>query len=65
MKDTLYSEKIDIPLSKLKLDPNNIRFRHMGTELTEQQIEEYLLQEEDVRLLTKEIINARIRTKIN
>ena len=58
MKDTLYSDEIDIPLSKLKLDPNNIRFRHMG-KLTESQIQEYLLQEEDVRLLTKEIINAR------
>ena len=59
MNDTLYSDKIDVSLSKLKLDPNNIRFRHMGTELTQSQIEEYLLQEEDVRLLTKEIISAR------
>ena len=58
MKNTLYSEQIEVPLSKLKLDPNNIRFRHMG-KLTESQIQEYLLQEEDVRLLTKEIINAR------
>ena len=59
MKDTLYSDEIDIPLSKLKLDPNNIRFRHMGTELTESQIQQYLLEEEDVRLLIKEITNAR------
>ena len=59
MKDTLYSDEINIPLSKLKLDPNNIRFRHMGTELTEQQIQQYLLEEEDVRLLIKEITNAR------
>ena len=58
MNDTLYSEQIEVPLSKLKSDPKNIRFRHMG-ELTESQIEEYLLQEEDVRLLTKEIISAR------
>ena len=31
----------------------------MGTELTESQIQQYLLEEEDVRLLIKEITNAR------
>jgi hypothetical protein len=31
MTDKLYSDPIDIPLSKLKLDPDNVRFRHIGS----------------------------------
>ena len=61
MTDKLYSDPIDIPLSKLKLDPDNIRFRHIGDELNESQIETYLFEEEDVRLLhRKNEILARI-----
>ena len=59
MTDKLYSDPIDIPLIKLKLDPDNVRFRHIGDELTESQIETYLFEEEDVRLLMKGIISAR------
>ena len=57
MKNTLYSEQIEVPLSKLKLDPNNIRFRHMG-KLTQSEMDAYLLEEEDVRLLMNGIISA-------
>ena len=61
MTDKLYSDPIDIPLSKLKLDPDNIRFRHIGDELNESQIETYLFEEEDVSLLhRKNEILARI-----
>ena len=59
MTSKLYSDPIDIPLIKLKLDPDNVRFRHIGDELTESQIETYLFEEEDVRLLMKGIISAR------
>ena len=59
MTSKLYSDPIDIPLIKLKLDPDNVRFRHIGDELTEPQIETYLFEEEDVRLLMKGIISAR------
>ena len=59
MTSKLYSDPVDIPLIKLKLDPDNVRFRHIGDELTESQIETYLFEEEDVRLLMKGIISAR------
>ena len=61
MTDKLYFDPIDVPLIKLKLDPDNVRFRHIGDELTESQIETYLFEEEDVRLLhRKNEILARI-----
>jgi len=61
MTDKLYSDPIDVPLIKLKLDPDNVRFRHISDELTESQIETYLFEEEDVRLLhRKNEILARI-----
>ena len=61
MTSKLYSDPIDIPLIKLKLDPDNVRFRHISDELTESQIETYLFEEEDVRLLhRKNEILARI-----
>ena len=61
MTDKLYFDPIDVPLIKLKLDPDNVRFRHISDELTESQIESYLFEEEDVRLLhRKNEILARI-----
>ena len=59
MTNKLYSDPIGIPLSKLKLDPSNVRFRHIGDSLNELEIETYLFEEEDVRLLMKGIISAR------
>ena len=61
MTNKLYSDPIGIPLSKLKLDPSNVRFRHIGDSLNELEIETYLFEEEDVRLLhRKNEILARI-----
>ena len=61
MTDKLYFDPIDVPLIKLKLDPDNVRFRHISDELTESQIETYLFEEEDVCLLhRKNEILARI-----
>ena len=59
MTNKLYSDPIDVPLSKLKLDPDNVRFRHIGDSPNESQIETYLFEEEDVRLLMKGIISAK------
>ena len=57
MSNKLLGDPIDVPLSKLTRDPNNIRFRHMG-KLTQSEMDAYLLEEEDVRLLMNGIISA-------
>lgn len=44
-----------IPLSYLKLDPENVRFKHIPDELTDEQIEDYIWKETDTKKLLREI----------
>jgi hypothetical protein len=44
-----------IPLEQLRLDPMNVRFKHLAKELPETEIERYIWEEEDARTLYKQI----------
>jgi len=46
---------LPIPLSKLKLDPNNTRFKHIEDSMTDKQIEEYIWKQSDTRSTYREI----------
>jgi len=41
---------------EVRLDKNNIRFRHLQNQMNEREIEEWLCQEEDVRTVYKQIL---------
>lgn len=47
-----------IPLVDLKLDSENIRFRHIGNELSEQKMEELIWKESDILMLYRDIKNT-------
>src|SRR2546426_3831008 len=53
------AEILDLPLKKLKLDPNNVRFHHFANRLSDAQIEEEIWKESDTRDLFREILNSR------
>ena len=55
----MQAEIVDLPLKKLKLDPNNVRFHHFATRLTDSQIEEGIWKETDTRDLFREILNSQ------
>jgi len=55
----LYKEEKQVALKELKLDPKNVRFRHNTSLLTEKQMEDYLYDEEDVKLLIRQIIHDK------
>jgi len=57
--NSIYEGPQEIPLEKIDQDECNLRFRHMGTKMTQQQIEDYLYDEEDVRVLQKQILRDR------
>jgi len=59
MTTKLFDNPIDISVNDLMLDCKNIRFGHMGTSLTEEQIEIHLWDEEDCRILYKQIVHDR------
>ena len=59
MTTKLFDNPIDISVNDLMLDCKNIRFGHLGTSLTETQIEEHLWEEEDCRILYKQIVHDR------
>ena len=44
-----------IPLSQLKLDPNNVRFKHIPEPMTDKQIEDYIWKEPDTKSTLREI----------
>src|SRR5437870_7055799 len=44
-----------IPLEQLRLDPMNVRFKHLAKELPETEIERYIWEEEDAKTLYKQI----------
>ena len=49
----------DLKVSDLVLDNENIRFGHLGSKLAESEIEDHLWEEEDCRVLYKQIVNDR------
>jgi hypothetical protein len=55
----MQAEILDLPLKKLKLDSNNVRFHHFANRLTDAQIEEEIWKESDTRDLFREILNSR------
>jgi hypothetical protein len=55
----LYEDAREVALKDLKLDPNNVRFRHITRSLSEKEMEDWLYEEEDVRILIKQIIRDR------
>src|SRR6185437_2747629 len=55
----LYDDAKEVALKDLKLDPNNVRFRHIPRPLSEKEMEDWLYEEEDVRILIKQIIRDR------
>jgi hypothetical protein len=54
----LFDGPQDIGLKDLVLDPNNVRFKHLPSQMTDKQIEEWLLDEQDVRQLIKQILRV-------
>jgi len=46
---------LSIPLSKLKLDPKNVRFKHIEQLMTDQELEETIWKESGTKSLLKEI----------
>ena len=59
MTTKMFDTPVDISVRDLMLDCKNIRFGHLGTSLTETQIEEHLWEEEDCRVLYKQIVRDR------
>lgn len=55
----LYDDAKEVALKDLKLDPDNVRFRHIPKPMTEKEMEDWLYEEEDVRVLIKQIIRDR------
>ncbi len=49
------AEILTIPLSQLKLDPNNVRFKHIPEPMTDKQIEDYIWKEPDTKSTLREI----------
>ena len=48
-----------ISLSKLKLDPDNVRFKHLPVRMSDAEIEDYIWNEPDTRELYREILASR------
>ena len=46
---------LSIPLSKLKLDPNNVRFKHIDDPMSDEQIEELIWREPSTKSTLREI----------
>ena len=59
VQERLFQEEKQVSLKDLKLDTNNVRFRHNNSLLSEKQMEEWLFEEEDVKLLIKQIIRDK------
>lgn len=51
-----HQEEIDI--EKLRLDPNNVRFRHLSKVMTDSEIEEFIWNEPDTKILFKQITSS-------
>jgi hypothetical protein len=49
----------DVPLSELKLDPNNVRFKHEEKQMTDPEIEAYIWKQPETKSLYREILASR------
>ncbi len=65
VEERLYQDEKLVALKDLRLDPQNVRFRHISNPMKEHEMEEWLYTEEDVRVLIKQIIrDGRIQQPI-
>ncbi|NWK06036.1 hypothetical protein HX827_01675 [Marine Group I thaumarchaeote] len=58
-EEAIQADIVSIPLNYLKLDPNNVRFKHIPTPLSDKEIEEHILLESDTKSLLREIKFSR------
>ncbi len=56
VEDRLYEDEKLVALKDLRLDPQNVRFRHITKPMNEKEMEEWLYAEEDVRVLIKQLL---------
>lgn len=59
VEERLFQEEKQVSLKDLKLDSSNVRFRHNNSLLNEKQMEDWLFEEEDVKLLIKQIVRDK------
>ena len=59
LKEVLFEDSRMVAIKDLRLDPNNVRFRHITKTMSEAEMEEWLFNEEDVRVLVKQLIRDR------
>lgn len=51
----LEADIMSIPLSQLKLDPDNVRFKHVTESMTDEQIEDWIWHQADTKSLAREM----------
>ena len=59
LQEVLFEDSRMAAIKDLRLDPNNVRFRQITRNMSEAEMEEWLFNEEDVRVLIKQIIRDR------
>ena len=59
IQEKLFEDSRMVAVKDLRLDPDNVRFRHIAKEMSESEMEEWLFNEEGVRVLEKQIICDR------
>ncbi len=65
VEQRLYEDEKLVSLKDLRLDPKNVRFRHITKPMKEKEMEEWLYAEEDVRVLIKQLLrDGRIQQPI-
>ena len=65
VEERLYEDEKFVALKDLRLDPKNVRFRHIAKPMKEKEMEEWLYAEEDVRVLIKQLLrDGRIQQPI-
>lgn len=65
VEERLYEDEKLVALKDLRLDPKNVRFRHITKPMKEKEMEEWLYAEEDVRVLIKQLLrDGRIQQPI-
>jgi len=65
VEERLYEVEKLVALKDLRLDPQNVRFRHIAKPMKEKEMEEWLYEEEDVRVLIKQLLrDGRVQQPI-
>ena len=59
LQEVLFEDSRMVAIKDLRLDPDNVRFRHITKSMSEAEMEEWLFNEEDVRVLVKQIQRDR------